>query len=103
MAKYGLGQTNIAFSVLIENLDNPYNPKPLDLTGAMNAKVVFIKPDGKRVEGDAVIDGNNITYTITGDTAIQLDQRGQWQYTAEVEIQDNSRVIGTAKQVFWVV
>ena len=95
------------------DVDNQYNPIPLDLTGYTGMNIRMVKPDGTVVfcgaQPSDPTDLRNGTITCTTpsrdevDPAFTLDQPGIWQYTGRINFPAGRQVNSTDKQVFYVV
>ena len=105
--RYSQGQIGANFKIQLFDVDSQYNPIVADLTNAdvNTAKIVFVKPDGVVLEIPATVDGpatkGTLEMTTDADNDI-LDQRGIWQYTAQV-IVNGKTIKGVTRHVFYVI
>ena len=102
--RYSLGQIGAVFEIELFDVDNQYNPVAPTLHLEPTTKMIFIKPDGTKLEIGATISDLNKLRVETLANRDFLDQRGIWQYTGTSPIQGNHRIAtGTTYLTFYVV
>lgn len=90
-----VGDTGTSIRILIQNQDNEI----VDVGDATEMVIIFVKPDGSRVEKTASLltDGSDgyIHYVTEADF---LDQSGTWKYEGRVGFPDGDE--WTTKETF---
>ena len=113
--RYSIRQSPVTFEVTMMDVDNQYNPIPLDLTGSTGQIFRFQRPDGtvERCFGGAKDpdDLTNGTIECVMDDAVRtqqglgtfFDQVGIWTFWPEVKWRDSGRIEIGGKHIFYVV
>ena len=80
----------------------------IDQANITDQKIIFYKPDGTRIEKDAVLEVDPqipeesfVEYQEPTGTTI-LDQIGNWEYDAEITLLPGNDVETSQRRVFWV-
>jgi len=68
-----------------------------DLTGAINSKILYQKPDGTKGEWTATISGQSLTYTLSNT---DIDQAGVWKFQTYIEIATKKGYGEMVEQIF---
>ncbi len=72
----------------------------------LSQKIIFYKPDGTRFEKVATRASDVITYDNSSPDETILDARGDWEYTAQVELANAPTPDDTfevpQRNIFWV-
>ena len=102
---FTLNQEGALFKVKVTDCTSDTAITPANIS---DQKIVFYKPDGTRFEKTAVlvVDTQNpaesfVEYQDPTGTSI-LDQRGSWQYDAEITLIPGNIVETSQRRVFWV-
>lgn len=108
MEIYALNSIGIDFTGKIYT-NNPFDPKPRNLTGYDNVFVKFWKPNHVVIKKIADIvdednlDNTNVTYSMDSVSTSFLDLRGTWEYVFGVEYSNGSVVESPYTEIFFVV
>ena len=113
VARYAVGTPSLKFTLQVMDVDNQYNPIPLDLTGQTAINLRFTKPDGSSVlvagspADPAELTNGTVMAILPSaddpDPVLTLDQKGIWQYITKIDFPAGRQIISTDPQVFYVV
>jgi len=79
-------------------------PSTITPADVVSQKIIFYKPDRTRFEKIATRAAAIVTYDNSAPDTTILDERGNWEFTAQVVLTGDSDILEVPqKDIFWVV